>query len=148
MVTSLRRSDAHAAFRPAPAGPVSLVRGHLARGVPIVRPEGNRSIGYRAAKRVLDIAGALALLAVLGPIMLVIFLVLCATTRGKPLFWQRRVGYLGRTFPLVKFRTMHAGAAALQHTVANESVGPVFKNRRDPRVTRIGRWLRRSRVTS
>jgi lipopolysaccharide/colanic/teichoic acid biosynthesis glycosyltransferase len=141
---SPRPARADTAFRPVPAERVSLVGGHLAAGVPIVRPDGNPNIRYRAAKRLLDVAGALGLLAVLGPVMLVILFVLCVTTRGKPLFWQRRAGYLGRTFRLVKFRTMRPDAATLQHTVKNETVGPVFKNRRDPRVTRIGRFLRKT----
>ena len=53
------------------------------------------------------------LLSLMVGIPLAIFLVLCATTRGKPLFWQRRAGYLGRTFRMVKFRTMRPGAATL-----------------------------------
>jgi lipopolysaccharide/colanic/teichoic acid biosynthesis glycosyltransferase len=131
-------------LRPVVAAPVSLAQQRLAEGLPVVEPAGNRSLGYRAAKRAMDIAGALVLLVVLGPLMLAVFLVLCATTRGKPFFRQRRVGYLGRPFTMVKFRTMRPDAEQMKDTVANEADGPVFKNRRDPRITRLGRILRKT----
>jgi lipopolysaccharide/colanic/teichoic acid biosynthesis glycosyltransferase len=107
-------------------------------------PGGNLSPAFRAAKRLLDIVGALALLVVLGPIMLAVFVVLLITTRGRPLFWQRRAGYCGRPFLMFKFRSMVLGAACRQHEVPNEKDGPVFKNRRDPRITRLGRLLRKT----
>jgi lipopolysaccharide/colanic/teichoic acid biosynthesis glycosyltransferase len=120
----------------------SLVERHMAQGRPLVEPAGNRSPAYRAVKRGLDVAGALLMLAALGPIMLAIYLVLLATTRGKPLFWQLRAGHLGRPFRMAKFRTMRLDAERLKAAVANEARGPVFKNRRDPRITRLG-WLLR-----
>ena len=116
----------------------------LQRPQPVVRPEGNRAAGFLIAKRTIDVAGALGLLVLLGPIMAVVFLVLLVTTRGRPIFCQRRIGYLGRPFPMLKFRTMVPDADHQQHEVANEQDGPVFKNRRDPRITRIGAWLRRT----
>lgn len=97
---------------------------------------------YLAAKRVVDIVGALVLLVVCAPLMLVTTLVLLVTTRGKPIFLQPRVGHCGRMFIMYKFRTMHPDADVQQHCVSNEMDGPVFKNRQDPRVTRIGRLLR------
>jgi lipopolysaccharide/colanic/teichoic acid biosynthesis glycosyltransferase len=90
------------------------------------------------------VVGSLALLVVLGPLMLAVFLVLLVTTRGKPLFWQRRAGYCSRPFLMFKFRTMVADAADQQHEVKNEKDGPIFKNRHDPRVTRLGRLLRKT----
>lgn len=86
------------------------------------------------------------LLVALFPIMLVTLLMLCVTTKGRPLFFQSRVGQLGRRFTMVKFRTMRLDAAKLQSLVENEKDGPVFKNRRDPRVTRIGRILRSTSI--
>ncbi|MGC3966111.1 MAG: sugar transferase [Pirellulales bacterium] len=75
--------------------------------------------------------------------MLVVFLALCVTTRGNPLFRQERVGLRGKLFPMYKFRTMRLDALSLQHQVQNQhSDGPIFKNRRDPRITRLGRILR------
>ena len=123
---------------------LSLYRLNLLAGRPAVEPAGNLSLGYRVAKRLLDIFGALVLLVLLAPVMLTILVVLTITTRGKPLFFQRRAGYLGRPFTMVKFRTMRPDAEQLKQTVPNEASGPVFKNRRDPRVTRFGRWLRKT----
>jgi lipopolysaccharide/colanic/teichoic acid biosynthesis glycosyltransferase len=122
----------------------SLVERHMAEGRPLVDPAGNRSPGYRVLKRGLDIAGALLLLVALGSLMLAVYLVLLATTRGRPLFWQLRAGYLGRPFRMAKFRTMRPDAERLKAAVANEARGPVFKNRRDPRITALGRFLRKT----
>jgi len=114
----------------------------LAADREIVPAEGNLSPGYLVAKRALDVAGALVLLILLSPLMLVTFLVLLVTTRGRPIFSQVRLGWRGCPFTMYKFRTMTPNAAERQHEVANEQDGPIFKNRRDPRVTRIGRFLR------
>ena len=107
-------------------------------------PGGNRLFLYRVAKRALDIAGAAAMLVVLSPILLTILIVLTITTKGRPLFIQRRIGYLGRPFLMFKFRTMRPDAEQIKHAVVNQADGPVFKNRRDPRITRLGRWLRKT----
>ena len=112
----------------------------------LVSPAGNLSFGYQVAKRLLDIVGGLALLVLLSPVMLATFLVLLVTTRGRPLFIQPRVGLAGRLFPLIKFRTMCLHADAKQHLVTNEKDGPIFKNRRDPRITRIGAFLRSTSI--
>jgi len=127
-----------------PPPPVSLVSRKLSAGLPIVGPEVNSSAIYQASKRMLDIVGALALLVALSPLLLAVLIVLTITTRGKPLFWQRRAGHLGKPFMMVKFRTMRLDADKIKHTVVNESTGPVFKNRRDPRITRLGRILRKT----
>lgn len=108
----------------------------------LVAPAGNCSSGYRFAKRAIDVAGALVLLALLSPLLLTTVAVLLVTTRGKPIFRQERVGRLGRRFPLYKFRTMVTDAEHVRHLVKNEKEGPIFKNRSDPRITRIGRILR------
>lgn len=120
------------------------VRWLLDHNRPIIAPDGNCSLAYQAAKRVLDLLGAVVLLVLLGPVMLAVLVVLAITTGGRPIFVQERIGYRGRRFPLIKFRTMHAGAARMQSQVANEQNGPIFKNRRDPRITRIGRILRKT----
>jgi len=124
--------------------PVSLADRRLEEGRPLVAAGGNLSPAYRVVKRTLDVLGALAILAVLSPVMLAVLLVLTVTTRGKPLFGQLRSGYLGRPFWMLKFRTMALDADNRQHEVANEKDGPIFKNRRDPRITRLGRILRKT----
>jgi lipopolysaccharide/colanic/teichoic acid biosynthesis glycosyltransferase len=78
--------------------------------------------------------------------MLAAFLVLLVTTRGRPLFRQVRLGWQGRPFVMYKFRTMTLDAEHRREQVSNEQSGPVFKNRRDPRITRFGRILRKTSI--
>ncbi len=101
---------------------------------------------YWVVKRTMDIAGALVALALFSPIIVSVFLILLVTTKGRPFFCQERVGYRGRRFWMIKFRTMRLDAHKLQHLVANELNGPVFKNRRDPRITRLGAFLRSTSI--
>jgi lipopolysaccharide/colanic/teichoic acid biosynthesis glycosyltransferase len=118
-----------------------------ARGGPWhIAPAGNRSRGYLIAKRIFDVAGALLILAFLSPVLLAVLLVLAITTRGRPIFAQERLGFLGRPFRLYKFRSMVLDAEKLRALVTNEQEGPVFKNRRDPRITPIGRFLRKTSI--
>ncbi len=133
-------------IRPVQPQPTPLVNTRLAAGEPIVPAKGNLSPGYLLTKRVLDIIGTLVLLAVLWPVLLLTFLVLAVTTRGKPLFTQRRLGFRGRPFTMLKFRTMCVDAPLRQAEVKNEKDGPIFKNQRDPRITKIGRFLRSTSI--
>lgn len=123
---------------------VSLFQKRLAAGLDLVPAAGNMRWGYRVAKRMLDLVGAATLLVILSPVILAIFLILLVTTRGKPIFRQVRLGWQGRPFTLYKFRTMVPDAENRRHEVRNELAGPVFKNRRDPRITRFGWLLRRT----
>lgn len=116
--------------------------GHLRR----IEAEGNRSLTYRSLKRLADIVGAALLIVALAPVMLATLLVLLVTTKGKPVFVQERVGHCGRRFRMFKFRTMLVDADKLRHLIANEQTGPVFKNRRDPRITPVGRFLRSTSI--
>ena len=104
------------------------------------------SVVYPVLKRAMDLVGSLALLALLSPVMIVTYLILMVTTRGRALFVQERVGRRGQPFPMIKFRTMVPGAEQLREGVANEQSGPIFKNRRDPRVTRLGALLRSTSI--
>jgi exopolysaccharide biosynthesis polyprenyl glycosylphosphotransferase len=95
-------------------------------------------------KRALDILVSLAALVLFAPIALVIAIAITADDGGPVFFRQARVGRDGREFAMLKFRTMRVDAEAelaalLAH---NEGSGPLFKLRRDPRVTRVGRILR------
>jgi lipopolysaccharide/colanic/teichoic acid biosynthesis glycosyltransferase len=112
----------------------------------LIRPGGNRTPLYRFCKRTIDIVGSFALLLVLSPILLATFLVLTITTRGRPLFIQERVGFCGQRFRIFKFRTMVLDAESKKKLVVNEQDGPIFKNFADPRVTRIGRFLRSTSI--
>jgi lipopolysaccharide/colanic/teichoic acid biosynthesis glycosyltransferase len=113
---------------------------------PLVAPAGNLSSTYQCIKRGLDVAGAAALLLALSPILLTVLAVLTVTTRGKPLFSQERVGLCGRRFRMWKFRTMRLDADKFQHLVQNEKDGPIFKCRQDPRITKLGRILRKTSI--
>jgi lipopolysaccharide/colanic/teichoic acid biosynthesis glycosyltransferase len=137
---NLRSPAKHTAPKQAVA---SLALKWLDANLPVVTAGGNLSQSYRTIKRVMDIAGALVALVILGPVMLAALVALTITTKGKPLYSQERAGYLGQRFRMWKFRTMRLDADKIKHTVANEADGPVFKNRRDPRITRLGRWLRK-----
>lgn len=133
-------------FRPPSLNIETSRHGYVWNASPTIRPEGNHSREYQAVKRALDIVGALVLLTVLSPVLLTVLVVLTVATKGKPLFSQERVGYCGRRFRMFKFRTMRLDADKLQHLVQNEKDGPIFKNRFDPRVTRLGRWLRKTSI--
>jgi len=96
-------------------------------------------------KTLLDFVAALFLLILGMPFFLLIALLIRVTSPGPVLFRQQRSGLNGRAFTLYKFRTMVTNAEQLKHELAamNEMSGPVFKVSKDPRVTRIGRFLRK-----
>jgi lipopolysaccharide/colanic/teichoic acid biosynthesis glycosyltransferase len=101
--------------------------------------------GYRLAKRALDIAGASLFLLLTAPTYLLIAALIWREDRGPVLYWQWRVGLRGRRFRFYKFRSMIPNADRFQAKLksSNEASGPIFKMKNDPRVTRIGRILRR-----
>ncbi|HTO71963.1 MAG TPA: sugar transferase [Myxococcota bacterium] len=98
-----------------------------------------------ATKRALDVVGALAVLLVTLPVWLAIALAIKLDSPGPIFFIQPRCGRYGRVFPFLKFRTMVTDAEARKAALhkQNEKSGPVFKMLRDPRVTRVGRILRK-----
>jgi exopolysaccharide biosynthesis polyprenyl glycosylphosphotransferase len=99
-----------------------------------------------AAKRVFDLAVSILALVFLLPLFLGIALAVKLDSPGPVFFRQRRMGLNGREFWMWKFRSMCDGAEAMQPALAqlNEVSGPAFKSSQDPRVTRVGRWLRRT----
>ncbi|HEY7271086.1 MAG TPA: sugar transferase [Actinoplanes sp.] len=115
-------------------------------GLPMLHVEHPRLHGgIRIVKELVDRLGAFALLALFGPLLLAIALLVRVTSRGPVLFRQVRVGRDGREFRIVKFRSMYVDAEARLAEVRhlNEHDGVLFKIRNDPRVTPVGRWLRR-----
>jgi len=96
-------------------------------------------------KRVVDVAGAAVGLVALAPLFLLIALVIKLTSPGPVFFSQLRYGLNKRRFRMHKFRTMVQNAESMQTALEqrNEAQGPVFKIRRDPRVTRVGAVLRK-----
>jgi exopolysaccharide biosynthesis polyprenyl glycosylphosphotransferase len=101
-----------------------------------------------AAKRAFDLVLGSIALVVTAPVWLLAAALIKATSRGPVFFTQERVGRSGRRFTLLKFRTMVVDAEAMlvQLRDRNEASGPLFKLRDDPRITRVGRWLRRYSV--
>ena len=119
-------------------------------GLPLVRISDPHRHGLdRSLKHVVDrLAAALGLL-VLAPLLLTVCLAVRCTSPGPALFWQQRVGYDGRTFTIVKFRSMRVDAdEGLAGVSAHNrhAAGPLFKAEQDPRVTPVGRLLRRTSV--
>lgn len=101
-----------------------------------------------ALKRAIDIVASLVALTLLSPLLLVVAVAIKLTSRGPILFRQKRVGLHGRTFHMLKFRSMVVNAEELKKKLLaqNEQTGPVFKLQRDPRVTAIGRFIRKYSV--
>jgi exopolysaccharide biosynthesis polyprenyl glycosylphosphotransferase len=98
-----------------------------------------------ALKSLLDKCVALLGLVISAPLLLVIGLAIWSDSRGPVVYHQERVGKNGRPFIMYKFRTMvHMASGADVPEMGNEAAGSIFKARRDPRVTRVGGFLRRS----
>jgi len=99
-------------------------------------------------KRLLDVMAASAMLILLSPLLLIVALLVKLQSRGPAVFRQERMGMNGRVFTLYKFRTMVEGAekdrAGLESK--NEMEGPVFKIKEDPRVTGLGKLLRKMSI--
>lgn len=99
-------------------------------------------------KAILDRVLAAAGLVLLSPLLAVVALLIRATSRGPALFVQLRGGLNGRPFPMFKFRTMRSGAESERDSLLTENQmdGPVFKLASDPRITPLGRLLRRTSI--
>ncbi len=95
-------------------------------------------------KRVLDVVLSSSALLGAGPLMLLIALAIRLSSEGPVLYKSRRVGKGGRHFTFLKFRSMYQANDRSRVVHANEKSGHIFKMRQDPRVTPVGRWLRRS----
>ncbi len=115
-------------------------------GIPVI---GVKEVSIRgwnlALKRAIDVGVSAALLAFLAPLMLFIAVLIKVDSPGPVIFKQVRVGRGGRRFTLYKFRSMREGAEEEMKKLAalNEAQGPIFKIRDDPRLTSVGRALRR-----
>lgn len=98
------------------------------------------------AKKFMDISVSIILLLFLAPLMTLIALLVKFSSKGPVIYKQARVGLRGRQFDLYKFRTMVADADRIRNDLEskNEMDGPVFKIKDDPRITKIGRILRRT----
>ncbi len=99
-------------------------------------------------KRLMDVLGAAVLLVGLSPVFLLVAIAIKLDSPGPVFFLQERVGLNHRRFRMIKFRSMVADAESRRKDLEalNEADGPVFKIRNDPRVTRVGRFLRRTSI--
>lgn len=115
----------------------------------------NKRYAYRFIKRLFDIVFSAAVIVVLFIPSIMLCVAICLDSPGFPIYIQRRVGRISTngeivTFPMFKFRSMYKDAderlAELQHL--NEADGPLFKIKDDPRVTKIGKFIRKHSLAS
>ena len=99
---------------------------------------------FSPLKRLIDIIGATMGLIITAVIFLPIAIAIKLDSPGPVLFSQIRCGCMGRSFKIWKFRSMCINAETMRGKVPNQAVGAFFKNNLDPRVTRVGRFLRRN----
>lgn len=123
---------------------------YVLNGVPMLslRNAGRGRFSHLIIKRLLDFALAGAGLLLLAPLFLVVSALIAFSSTGPVFFKQQRVGFNRRRFNIYKFRTMVDGAEALQSQLEhlNEADGAAFKIAADPRITRVGRWLRKTSI--
>jgi exopolysaccharide biosynthesis polyprenyl glycosylphosphotransferase len=115
-------------------------------GIPLIGVKQVRASTFNLIlKRVVDVVFSLSVLVFAAPLMGLIALAIKLASPGPILFRQDRVGKGGKPFTLYKFRSMNIGAEEQKELLRdlNEADGPIFKIKEDPRVTRLGRWLRR-----
>ena len=109
----------------------------------------NNSIFYIVSKRIIDIIGSLAGLILLSPLFLIVaILIKLEDPKGKVFFYQERNGKYPATFKMYKFRSMVHNAEELLENLMekNEQTGPVFKIKEDPRITRVGKFIRKTSI--
>lgn len=119
------------------------------KGIPLLNMEPvARDPQQLMAKRVFDVICTLVLLPLLSPIFLVVAILIKLESPGPAFFVQPRVGMRKHVFPMIKFRSMYQDAEArfkeIEHL--NEAKGPIFKMRNDPRITRVGRFIRKTSI--
>ena len=117
----------------------------------LVRPQATSTTSMQVhpsvtskTKRLIDIVGALVGLVIMGLVAIPVAIATFFDDPGSIFYSQIRCGLNGKTFRIWKFRSMVQDADRLKHLVHNEAKGNIFKNRNDPRVTRSGRFLRKT----
>ena len=107
-----------------------------------------KSISYTFSKRFIDILFSFLGILFLSPILIIISILIKLESEGPVIFSQDRIGFEGKTFKMYKFRSMVVNAEDLKVKLEekNEMDGPMFKMKDDPRVTRIGKFIRRTSI--
>ena len=103
---------------------------------------------YEAIKRLIDIICSFVGILVLSPLFIIIAIIVKFTSKGPIFFSQKRVGRNGKEFDMYKFRSMVVNAEELKEKLAaqNEISGPMFKMKDDPRVTKVGKFIRKTSI--
>lgn len=101
---------------------------------------------YLFVKRLIDILASTLGLIALSPIFLIISIAIKLDSKGPIFFSQERVGFKGKTFKMYKFRSMVSNAEELKYNLMaqNEMSGPMFKMKHDPRITKVGKFIRKT----
>ena len=107
--------------------------------------QANNSFLYLIPKRILDIILSFIAIAILSIPCLIVAIFIVIESRGSPIFVQERIGKNGKAFKMYKFRSMYKDAEKLRKDIIkqNEMDGPTFKIKKDPRITKIGKFIRK-----
>ena len=103
---------------------------------------------YEVVKRLIDVVCSFLGVLVLSPLFIIIAIIIKMTSKGPVFFSQKRVGKNGKEFDMYKFRSMVVNAEELKEKLAaqNEMSGPMFKMKDDPRVTKVGKFIRKTSI--
>lgn len=103
---------------------------------------------YEVIKRLIDVVCSFMGVLVLSPLFIIIAIIIKATSKGPVFFSQKRVGKNGKEFNMYKFRSMVVNAEELKEKLAaqNEMSGPMFKMKDDPRITKVGKFIRKTSI--
>lgn len=115
----------------------------------VIKRSTYKNRAYKFSKRLFDITASLFAVVLLSPLFLIISLIIFIDDpHGSPIFIQKRVGQNGKIFNFYKFRSMLVGAEEMLDDLKdkNEKDGPVFKIKDDPRITRIGKFIRKTSI--
>ena len=118
------------------------------RKISLDRDRLNRQYGYRITKRVFDVIASLLGLVILSPVFLVLAICIKLDDGGPVFYSQERIGKNGKPFKMYKFRSMRVNADKELEEIArqNEVDGAMFKIKNDPRITRIGKFIRKTSI--
>ena len=107
-----------------------------------------KNVGYFIIKRIIDVIGALCGILLISPVMIVVGIWIKLDSKGPVFFAQNRVGQDGKRFFMYKFRSMCPDAEGLLKKLEddNEMSGPMFKMKEDPRITKIGKFIRKTSI--
>ena len=112
------------------------------------KTEYDKNKAYHIIKRIIDIFGSIVAIILFSPLFLILAIVIKLESKGNVLFMQKRVGKDGKLFNMYKFRSMVSDADAQKKYLKekNEMSGPMFKIKDDPRVTKIGKFIRKTSI--